>query len=158
MKLTENSSSRHRLGCKFLIFIPFAISISAERNKRSNVGRKSALLLDFGTFPRIYSSLHRCVSKSFFFQRWANCSSSIQPWIEFNILKANVSRARIIEVDFDFLFSYFSFSFLIGLLGCAVNNRMDRIITRWDIRKIIRSNVIIKTCFQEFTQRSVFLR
>lgn len=52
---------------QILIFIPFAISIMRKQTQTSVAGRKSALLLDFGTFPRIYSSLHRCGSKSFFF-------------------------------------------------------------------------------------------
>lgn len=106
---------------QILIFIPFAISIMRKQTQTSVAGRKSALLLDFGTFPRIYSSLHRCGSKSFFF----NVAQIALPPSNrggFNILKANVSTtsasSRKNPLDFlVFILFLFFLSFSLYLLG-----------------------------------------
>lgn len=116
---------------QILIFIPFAISIMREQTQTSVAGRKSALLLDFGTFPRIYSSLHRCGSKSFFF----NVAQIALPPSNrggFNILKANVSTtsasSRKNPLDFlVFILFLFFLSFSLSLSWDSVRLLLKKV-------------------------------
>lgn len=103
---------------QILIFIPFAISIMREQTQTSVAGRKSALLLDFGTFPRIYSSLHRCGSKSFF--STLRKLLSLHPTVEGLIFLKRMFRRRAhhrgkILLIFSCLFFSYSFSLFLSL-------------------------------------------